>query len=137
MASIRDFAAEQGMQVHGFTHPAGTNEDGWLALKLREKGFGYIALRNGAEGNGMDYRQAYTDRRRLVESSFQKAEKNDEVGRKNTGARYGIMNNKFIKKYYFVNRAVSTSGAVIVPLHVKVVVAFVYRQVDIIELYQL
>lgn len=30
------------LQVDGFTHPEGTNEDGWLAIKLREKGFGKL-----------------------------------------------------------------------------------------------
>ncbi len=36
------FRREQGLQVDGFNHPPGTNEDGWLALKLREKGFGKL-----------------------------------------------------------------------------------------------
>jgi glycosyltransferase involved in cell wall biosynthesis len=36
------FKKEQGLQVDGFDHPAGANEDGWLALKLRNKGFGKI-----------------------------------------------------------------------------------------------
>jgi len=31
---------EQILSVDGFNHPAGTNEDGWLAIKLREKGYG-------------------------------------------------------------------------------------------------
>lgn len=34
------FRREQGLQVEGFNHPPGTNEDGYLALKLTEKGFG-------------------------------------------------------------------------------------------------
>ncbi|MEO0065823.1 MAG: hypothetical protein RI983_1149 [Bacteroidota bacterium] len=34
------FSRKQGPEVEGFNHPPGTNEDGWLALKLREKGFG-------------------------------------------------------------------------------------------------
>jgi glycosyltransferase involved in cell wall biosynthesis len=34
------FRREQGLQVEGFNHPPGTNEDGYLALKLKEKGFG-------------------------------------------------------------------------------------------------
>jgi glycosyltransferase involved in cell wall biosynthesis len=34
------FRREQGLQVEGFNHPIGTNEDGYLALKLTEKGFG-------------------------------------------------------------------------------------------------
>lgn len=34
------FRREQGIQVNGFNHPPGTNEDGFLALKLTEKGFG-------------------------------------------------------------------------------------------------
>jgi len=36
------FRREQGMQVDGFDHPLGSNEDGWLALKLRDKGFGKL-----------------------------------------------------------------------------------------------
>lgn len=34
------FRREQGLQVDGFNHPPGTNEDGYLALKLSNKGFG-------------------------------------------------------------------------------------------------
>ena len=36
------FKREQGLQVNGFDHPATANEDGWLALKLRNKGFGQL-----------------------------------------------------------------------------------------------
>lgn len=36
------FRREQGIAVDGFHHPPGANEDGWLALKLREKGFGKL-----------------------------------------------------------------------------------------------
>jgi glycosyltransferase involved in cell wall biosynthesis len=36
------FKKEQGLQVDGFNHPPAANEDGWLALKLRNKGFGKI-----------------------------------------------------------------------------------------------
>ncbi|MBS7564134.1 glycosyltransferase family 2 protein [Mucilaginibacter sp. Bleaf8] len=36
------FRREQGMSVDGFNHPPGTNEDGYLALKLSRKGFGKI-----------------------------------------------------------------------------------------------
>jgi glycosyltransferase involved in cell wall biosynthesis len=36
------FRREQGLLVDGFDHPPGTNEDGWLALKLRDKGFGKL-----------------------------------------------------------------------------------------------
>jgi glycosyltransferase involved in cell wall biosynthesis len=36
------FRREQGMQVDGFNHPPGTNEDGFLALKLFKRGFGDI-----------------------------------------------------------------------------------------------
>ena len=34
------FKREQGLAVNGFDHPPGTNEDGYLALKLRDQGFG-------------------------------------------------------------------------------------------------
>ena len=30
----------QCLSVNGFNHPSHTNEDGWLAIKLREKGYG-------------------------------------------------------------------------------------------------
>jgi glycosyltransferase involved in cell wall biosynthesis len=36
------FRRAQGLQVEGFNHPPNTGEDGWLALKLREKGFGKL-----------------------------------------------------------------------------------------------
>ncbi|NCI45537.1 glycosyltransferase family 2 protein [Sediminibacterium soli] len=36
------FRREQGLAVDGFHHPPGTNEDGWLALKLRNRGFGKL-----------------------------------------------------------------------------------------------
>ncbi len=36
------FRREQGLAVDGFNHPPGANEDGWLAVKLREKGFGKL-----------------------------------------------------------------------------------------------
>ena len=36
------FRREQGLTVDSFNHPAGTNEDGWLALKLRKQGFGQL-----------------------------------------------------------------------------------------------
>lgn len=32
----------QCLSVDGFNHPAHTNEDGWLAIKLREKGYGNL-----------------------------------------------------------------------------------------------
>lgn len=39
---VSAFRREQGLLVEGFNHPPGTNEDGWLALKLRNKGFGKL-----------------------------------------------------------------------------------------------
>lgn len=36
------FRKEQCLQVNGYEHPPGTNEDGWLAVKLRNKGFGKL-----------------------------------------------------------------------------------------------
>jgi glycosyltransferase involved in cell wall biosynthesis len=36
------YRREQGNQVEGYNHPKGANEDGWLALKLRNKGFGKL-----------------------------------------------------------------------------------------------
>jgi glycosyltransferase involved in cell wall biosynthesis len=36
------FRKAQGLEVEGFNHPPEANEDGWLALKLRKKGFGKL-----------------------------------------------------------------------------------------------
>lgn len=36
------FRRIQGLEVDSFNHPPGTNEDGWLAVKLRNKGFGKL-----------------------------------------------------------------------------------------------
>lgn len=36
------FRKSEGLEVGGFTFPIGAGEDGWLALKLRDKGFGKL-----------------------------------------------------------------------------------------------
>lgn len=36
------FKRTDGIEVNGFDHPAGTNEDGYLAMKLRDGGFGKL-----------------------------------------------------------------------------------------------
>lgn len=36
------FRREQGLKVDGYNHPKGANEDGWLALKLRDGGYGKL-----------------------------------------------------------------------------------------------
>ena len=36
------FRREQGIEVDGYQHPPGNNEDGYLAMKLRNKGFGKL-----------------------------------------------------------------------------------------------
>jgi len=36
------FKREEGLLADGFNHPPGANEDGWLAFKLRRKGFGKL-----------------------------------------------------------------------------------------------
>jgi glycosyltransferase involved in cell wall biosynthesis len=36
------FRRQEGISVEGFNHPPGANEDGWLAVKLRNKGFGKL-----------------------------------------------------------------------------------------------
>ncbi len=42
------FRREQGLQVDSFNHPPGTNEDGYLALKLTGEGFGKMHRVNSA-----------------------------------------------------------------------------------------
>lgn len=41
------FRREEGLQVEGFNHPPGSNEDGWLGVKLRNT-FGALHLVNDA-----------------------------------------------------------------------------------------
>ena len=36
------FRREQGLSVDSFNHPSHTNEDGWLAMKLRNAGYGKL-----------------------------------------------------------------------------------------------
>jgi glycosyltransferase involved in cell wall biosynthesis len=36
------YRRDQGIEVEGYNHPPGTNEDGWLALKLRNHNFGKL-----------------------------------------------------------------------------------------------
>ena len=36
------FRREQGIAVDWFNHPTHANEDGWMALKLRDRGFGKL-----------------------------------------------------------------------------------------------
>ncbi len=36
------YRREEGIAVEGYNHPPGTNEDGWLALKLRDQNFGKL-----------------------------------------------------------------------------------------------
>lgn len=36
------YKREQGLKVDGYQHPPGSNEDGYLALKLRNQGFGKL-----------------------------------------------------------------------------------------------
>jgi len=43
------FRREQGIVVGGFNHPPGTNEDGYLALKLAKKGFGKMFRVNSSK----------------------------------------------------------------------------------------
>ena len=43
------FRREQCLQVNAYDHPPGTNEDGWLAVKLRDKGFGRLYYVGGSK----------------------------------------------------------------------------------------
>lgn len=58
----------QCISVNGFDHPPGTNEDGWLAVKLRENGFG--SLVNVRQKESIVWT---TDRRILIDGGILKA----------------------------------------------------------------
>lgn len=59
---------QECLSVNGFDHPVGTNEDGWLAVKLRESGFG--ALANVRQKESIVWT---TDRRILIDGGILKA----------------------------------------------------------------
>lgn len=59
---------EECISVDGFNHPAGTNEDGWLAMKLRDNGFGklhWVTTKRSIVWT--------TDRKILIDGGFKKA----------------------------------------------------------------
>jgi glycosyltransferase involved in cell wall biosynthesis len=58
----------QCLSVNGFDHPPGTNEDGWLAMKLRDNGFG--SLMNVKAKKSIVWT---TDRRILIDGGLIKA----------------------------------------------------------------
>lgn len=58
----------QCLSVNGFDHPPGTNEDGWLAIKLRGKGYGSLA--NVSQKESIVWT---TDRRILMDGGIFKA----------------------------------------------------------------
>lgn len=62
------FRKEQGLAVGGFDHPIGTNEDGYLALKLRKAGYGRLH-----DVNVVKARVWTTDRRILIDGGLLKA----------------------------------------------------------------
>lgn len=62
------FRREQGLQVDGFNHPPGTNEDGYLALKLTNKGFG--KMHRVSKSNAIVWT---TDRRIQIDGGLWKA----------------------------------------------------------------
>lgn len=59
---------DQCLSVNGFDYPPGAGEDGWLALKLREKGFG--SLLNVRHKESIVWT---TDRRILIDGGILKA----------------------------------------------------------------
>lgn len=62
------FRREEGLSVDGFNHPPGTNEDGYLALKLRNKGYGKLC--EVSHANALVWT---TDRRIQIDGGLWKA----------------------------------------------------------------
>lgn len=62
------YRRSQGLEVDGYQHPPGSNEDGYLALKLRNKGYGKLHL--VANSKAMVWT---TDRRIQTDGGFMKA----------------------------------------------------------------
>lgn len=62
------FRKEQGLKVDGFNHPPGTNEDGFLALKLTKEGFG--RMQRVSSDNAVVWT---TDRRIQIDGGLWKA----------------------------------------------------------------
>jgi len=64
------FRRLQGLEVDSFNHPPGTNEDGFLAMKLRNKGFGKLHLVKNSKALVWT-----TDRRLQIDGGLWKATK--------------------------------------------------------------
>jgi glycosyltransferase involved in cell wall biosynthesis len=62
------YRREQGLSVDAYQHPPGSNEDGYLALKLRNKGFGKLHLVTNKKAMVWT-----TDRRIQTDGGFVKA----------------------------------------------------------------
>jgi glycosyltransferase involved in cell wall biosynthesis len=62
------YRREQGLQVEGYQHPPGSNEDGYLALKLRNNGYGKLHLVTNTKALVWT-----TDRRIQTDGGFVKA----------------------------------------------------------------
>jgi glycosyltransferase involved in cell wall biosynthesis len=62
------YRREQGLQVDGYQHPPGSNEDGYLALKLRNNGCGKLHLVTNSKALVWT-----TDRRIQTDGGFVKA----------------------------------------------------------------
>ncbi len=54
------FRKAQGIEVNGFDHPPLVNEDGWLAIKLRDKGYGKLHYVTNEKA------RVWTDDRRII-----------------------------------------------------------------------
>jgi glycosyltransferase involved in cell wall biosynthesis len=80
------FRKKQGVEVDGFDHPDHANEDGWLALKLRNKGFGKLCYVTNSKALVWT-----TDRRLHLDGGLWKAFKN-RVKRVITGKRQSANN---------------------------------------------
>jgi glycosyltransferase involved in cell wall biosynthesis len=62
------YRRSQGLEVDGYQHPPGSNEDGYLALKLRNKGYGKLHLVTNSKALVWT-----TDRRIQTDGGFVKA----------------------------------------------------------------
>jgi glycosyltransferase involved in cell wall biosynthesis len=62
------YRREDGLQVDGYQHPPGSNEDGYLALKLRNNGYGKLHLVTNSKALVWT-----TDRRIQTDGGFVKA----------------------------------------------------------------
>ncbi len=85
------FRKEQCLAVNAYDHPPGSNEDGYLALKLREKGFGKLHYVPNNKALGLDCGQSICKRMGGLWKVYYEKGKRERLNRKYSATNYHVL----------------------------------------------